>query len=39
LVGGKTLDEEDIIIVAKLSPTDKLVIITVYREDFEEYEN
>jgi len=39
LVGGKTLDEEDIIVVAKLSVTDKLVIITVYREDFEEYEN
>ncbi|MEP6900409.1 MAG: DUF4258 domain-containing protein [Actinomycetota bacterium] len=39
LLGGKTLDEEDIIIVAKLSLADKLVIITVYREDFEEYEN
>ena len=39
LVGGKTLDEEDIIIAGKLSATDKLVIITVYREDFENYEN
>ena len=39
LVGGKTLDEADIIVVAKLSVTDKLVIITVYREEFEEYEN
>lgn len=39
LVSGKTLDEEDIIIAGKLSATDKLVIITVYREDFEDYEN
>ncbi len=39
LVGGKTLDESDIIVVVKLSLTDKLVIITVYRQEFEEYEN
>jgi hypothetical protein len=39
LVGGKTLDEEDIIVVGKLGKTDKLIIITVYREEFEEYEN
>ena len=39
LIGGKTLDDNDIIVVAKLSLVDKLVIITVYREDFEEYEN
>lgn len=39
LAGGKTLNEEDIIVVAKLSVTDKLVIITVYRQEFEEYEN
>lgn len=35
LVGGKTLDDEDIIVVAKISPTDKLVIITVYLEKYE----
>jgi Domain of unknown function (DUF4258) len=36
LVGGKTLDDDDdIIVVAKNSLTDKLVIITVYREKFE----
>ncbi len=35
LLGGKTLDYHDIIVVAKLSLTDKLVIITVYREKFE----
>jgi Domain of unknown function (DUF4258) len=35
LVGGKTLDDDDIIVVAKISLTDKLVIITVYREKFE----
>ncbi len=35
LVGGKTLDDDDIIVLAKISLTDKLVIITVYREKFE----
>ncbi len=35
LVGGKTLDDDDMIVVAKISLTDKLVIITVYREKFE----
>lgn len=39
LVAGKTLDESDIIVVGKISLTDKLVIITVYRENFEDYEN
>ena len=39
LVGGRTLDEEEIIVVAKPGAADKLVIITVYREDFEDYEN
>ena len=39
LIGGKTVEKEDIIIVAKLSLTDKLVIITVYREEFEDHEN
>ena len=34
-VSGKTLDDEDIIVVAKISPTDKLVIITVYLEKYE----
>jgi len=38
LLAGKTLDDENIIVVAKLSLTDKLVIITVYFEDYE-YEN
>lgn len=33
LVLGQTLDDEDIIVVAKLGPTGKLVIITVYREE------
>ncbi len=35
LIAGKTLDETNIIIVAKLSLTDKLVIITVYLENYE----
>lgn len=35
LVSGKTLDDSDIIIVVKISPTDKLVIITLYLEDYE----
>ena len=38
LVTGKTLDDTDITVVAKLGPKGKLVIITVYRED-NEYEN
>lgn len=38
LVAGKTLDDERITVVAKLSLTDKLVIITIYTEDHE-YEN
>ncbi len=32
LVKGWTLSENEIIVVAKLSPTDKLVIITMYAE-------
>jgi hypothetical protein len=39
LVAGKSLDDRDIMIVAKISLTDKLVVITVYLEDFIEYEN
>jgi Domain of unknown function (DUF4258) len=35
LIGGKTLDDNDIIAVVKISLTEKLVIITVYREQFE----
>src|SRR5688500_974661 len=35
---GKTLDDEDIVVVSKLSQTGKLVIITIYREK-DEYEN
>lgn len=38
LVGGKTVDGKDIIVVAKLSIYDKMVIITVYLENYE-YEN
>jgi uncharacterized DUF497 family protein len=38
LSAGKTLDDTGIVVVAKLSLTDKLVIITVYFEDYE-YEN
>ncbi|HEX8735456.1 MAG TPA: DUF4258 domain-containing protein [Pyrinomonadaceae bacterium] len=38
LVAGKTLDDAGLVVVAKLSLTDKLVILTVYREDYE-YEN
>ena len=37
-VTGKTIDDIDITVVAKLGPTGKLVIITVYREK-DEYEN
>ncbi len=32
LIDGKTIDERDIVVLTKLSPTDKLVIITVYVE-------
>jgi hypothetical protein len=32
LVSGRTLSHDDLVVVAKLSPTDKLVIITVYAE-------
>lgn len=35
LVGGKTIDDEDIIVVTKLSVNDKLVIITMYLEKYE----
>src|SRR5687767_5165418 len=35
LIAGKTLDETDIIVAAKLSLTDTLVIITVYLENYE----
>ena len=38
LVTGKTIDDIDIKVVAKLGPAGKLVIITVYREKGE-YEN
>ncbi|MDQ3713553.1 MAG: DUF4258 domain-containing protein [Acidobacteriota bacterium] len=38
LLAGKTLDDAGIVVVAKLSLTDKLLIITVYFEDYE-YEN
>ena len=32
LVSGSTLSRDEVVVVAKLSPTDKLVIITVYAE-------
>ncbi|MDQ3801348.1 MAG: DUF4258 domain-containing protein [Acidobacteriota bacterium] len=35
LISGKTLEDEDIIVAAKISRTDKLVIITVYLEKYE----
>ena len=38
LITGKTLDDSDVTVVAKLGLTGKLVIVTVYRED-NEYEN
>lgn len=38
LVAGKTLDDEHLTVVAKLGPSRKLFIITVYREE-DEYEN
>ena len=38
LLSGKTFDDANIVVVAKLSQTGKLVIITVYLEK-NEYEN
>ena len=38
LITGKTLDDSDVTVVAKLGLTGKLVIVTVYREN-NEYEN
>lgn len=38
LVAGKTLDGKDVVVVAKIGLTGKLVIITVYKEAVE-YEN
>lgn len=38
LVSGKTLDDSDVTVVAKLGLTGKLVIITVYRNE-DEHEN
>lgn len=32
LVSGRSLSQDEVVVVAKLSPTDKLVIITVYAE-------
>jgi hypothetical protein len=32
LVTGRSLSQDDVVVVAKLSPTDKLVIITIYAE-------
>jgi hypothetical protein len=32
LVNGRVLSHHEVVVVAKLSPTDKLVIITVYGE-------
>lgn len=32
LVDGRSLSQDEVVVVAKLSPTDKLVIITVYAE-------
>jgi len=32
LVNGSTLSRDEVVVVAKLSPTDKLVIITIYAE-------
>ncbi len=37
LVRGQTLDGDAIVVVAKLSPTGKLVLITVYRLRGEEF--
>ncbi|RMD59677.1 DUF4258 domain-containing protein [Candidatus Parcubacteria bacterium] len=33
LIRGRTVAEEEIVVVGKISVTSKLVIITVYRED------
>jgi len=38
LVTGKTLDDIEVTVVAKLGPAGKLVIITVYKVE-DEYEN
>ena len=35
LISGKTLDDKDIIVVAKISLTERLVIITIYLENYE----
>lgn len=32
LIQGKTISDDDVVVVSKLSPTEKLVIITVYLE-------
>jgi hypothetical protein len=32
LVSGRSLSQDEVVVVAKLSPTGKLVIITVYAE-------
>lgn len=32
LISGGSLSQDEVVVVAKLSPTDKLVIITVYAE-------
>lgn len=34
LIDGKTIDDDSIVVVVKLSETGKLVIITVYKEDY-----
>lgn len=33
LIGGQTLTDDEIVVVTKLSPTGKLVIVTVYLEE------
>lgn len=33
LVRGRALDEREVIVAAKLSPTGKMVMVTVYREE------
>lgn len=38
LISGKTLDDDQAVVVAKLSVTEKLVIVTVYTEE-NGYEN
>ena len=35
LVKGRSLSHDEIVVVAKLSPTNKLVIITVYAETYQ----